>query len=511
MRIVERTPNPNRILRLARARNLAAAAAVALLAGGTALSFATESTPPANAALTTVYANSGYADLVAAVKPAVVNVRVERTASGDDEGDAPHHGQKMDPEMRRFFERFFGEQGQGQMEAPQAPQRERGEGSGFIVAAEGLIVTNAHVAGGADKITVLLDDGTELPAKLKGIDEKTDLAVLKVEAGKLLPYVTFADSSKVRVGDAVVAVGNPFGLGGTVTSGIVSATGREIGSGPYDDFLQIDAPINRGNSGGPTFNLKGEVVGVNSAIFSPSGGSVGIGFAISSNLAKQVVADLEDDGKVERGWLGVQIQGLDEDLASNLQLDKPRGALVSEVQPDSPAAAAGVKQGDVVVAFDGKPIERVGQLSRAVAVVEPGKKAELVVWRDGKEVKLQADIGAMPTQDQVASAEPSKATADQPKLGLALAALTPEERDRLGLDAKVQGVLVTQIVPGGPAEAKGIQPGDLILSIDHKAVREPKDVVAAIRHAHESGAKSVLLYVSREGNERFEAVPLATS
>ncbi len=410
MRIVDRIPNPTQVLRLAKARNLAAVAAISLLAGGTAISFATETPAPANAGLAAVApANSGYADLVQAVKPAVVNVRVERTASADEgQGDGP--GQNMDPEMRRFFERFFGEQGQGPMQMPHPPQRERGEGSGFIVDASGMIVTNAHVAGGADKITVLLDDGTELPATLKGIDQKTDLALLKVEAGKSLPYVTFGDSSKVRVGDAVVAVGNPFGLGGTVTSGIVSATGREIGNGPYDDFLQIDASINRGNSGGPTFNLKGEVVGVNSAIFSPSGGSVGIGFAISSNLAKQVIADLEDDGKVQRGWLGVQIQGLDEDLAANLQLDKARGALVSEVQPDSPAAAAGVKQGDVVIAFDGKPIERVGQLSRAVAVVTPGKKAELDVWRDGKEMKLEVAIGTMPTQDQVASAEPSKPT-----------------------------------------------------------------------------------------------------
>ena len=488
--IVDRFSNPDKILSLVRSRNLAAAAMVALLAGGTAISFATETPPPANATLTTTYANAGYADLVAAVKPAVVNVRVERTAAPDESMGGPN----MDPEMRRFFERFFGEQGQGPMQAPRPPQHERGEGSGFIVDASGLIVTNAHVAGGADKITVLLDDGTELDAKLQGIDPKTDLALLKVDAGKSLPYVTFGDSSKVRVGDAVVAVGNPFGLGGTVTSGIVSATGREIGSGPYDDFLQIDAPINRGNSGGPTFNLKGEVVGVNSAIFSPSGGSVGIGFAIASNLVKQVIDDLKDDGRVERGWLGVQIQGLDEDLASNLDLSKPHGALVSEVQPGSPAEAAGVKQGDVVLSFAGKPIDKVGQLSRAVAVVTPGTKEEIVVWRDGKEKTLEAVIAAMPNQDQVASNETTKQGADQPKLGLALAALTPEQRQQMGLDSDVQGVLVTQVQSGGPAEAKGIQAGDIIVSIDRKPVHEPKDVVAAIRKAHESGA--CLLYTS---------------
>jgi serine protease Do len=498
--------------RRARTAMLAGAAILGLLAGGSAVSLATQTPPPANAGLNTNYAYTGYADLVQAVKPAVVNVRVEREASGDEMAQGP----MADPEMRRFFERFFGEQGPGQgqgpMRMPQHPhERQRGEGSGFIVSAEGLIVTNAHVAGGADKITVSLDDGTELPAKLKGIDEKTDLALIEVSAGKPLPYVTFGDSSKVRVGDAVVAVGNPFGLGGTVTSGIVSATGREIGSGPYDDFLQIDAPINRGNSGGPTFNLKGEVVGINSAIFSPSGGSVGIGFAISSNLAKQVIADLQDDGKVERGWLGVQIQGVDDDLAANLELGKPRGALVSQVQKDSPAAAAGVKQGDVVVAFDGKPIERVGQLSRAVAAVTPGHRSELVVWRDGKEVKLQAEIAEMPGQDQVAAAEPAQAGSDQPRLGLALAPISPEQREQLGLDADKKGVLITDVVAGGPAEAKGLQAGDVILSIDRKEVAQPSDVVTAIRKAHESGAKSVLLYVSRDGKERFEAVPLATS
>jgi serine protease Do len=506
MSIASKLSGSHGSMKMIRSRALASVAILALLAGGAVVGQAAQTPPPANAGLTNTYANSGYADLVQAVKPAVVNVRVERTATAEQTSP---QGPEMDPEMRRFFERFFG--APGPMPGPQAPERMRGEGSGFIISAEGLIVTNAHVAGGADKITVSLDDGTELDAKLKGIDEKTDLALLKVEAGKPLPYVTFGDSSKVRVGDAVVAVGNPFGLGGTVTSGIVSATGREIGSGPYDDFLQVDAPINRGNSGGPTFNLKGEVVGVNSAIFSPSGGSVGIGFAISSNLAKQVIADLEDDGKIERGWLGVQIQAVDEDLATSLQLDRPRGALVSDVQPGSPAEKAGFKRGDVVLSFDGKPIEKVGQLSRTVAGVEPGKTAEVVVWRDGKEKRLEAEIGLMPTQEQVAGNEQESQGADQPKLGLALAALTDEQRERLNIDADVQGVVVTQVAPGGPAEAKGIQPGDVIVSVDRVDVRQPSDVVAAIRKAHEHGAKTVLLYVSRDGNERFEAVPLATS
>jgi serine protease Do len=500
-----------RTSRLVPAKILASCAVVAMLAGGVVAANGAATPPPANAGLVPPAAGSGYADLVQAVKPAVVNVRVEREASAE----GPMGGQQMppmDPEMRRFFERFFGEPGQGPGPMPpQPPQRMRGEGSGFIISADGFIVTNAHVAGGADKITVSLDDGSELDATLKGVDEKTDLALIKVEAGKPLPYVTFGDSSQIRVGDPVVAVGNPFGLGGTVTSGIISATGREIGSGPYDDFLQVDAAINRGNSGGPTFNLKGEVVGVNTAIFSPSGGSVGIGFAISSNLAKQVVADLMDDGKVERGWLGVQIQGLDEDLAANLELPKAEGALVSGVQAGSPAEKAGIERGDVILSFGGQPIDKVGQLSRAVAAVPAGEKAEVVLWRDGQEVKLTAEIGAMPAGDQVAAAEPAAEQADQPRLGLALAPLTPEQRQQLGIGGDVQGVVVAEVAPGGPADAKGIQAGDVILSVDDTAVAEPADVVAAVRKAHEEGRKTVLLYVSRDGNERYEAIPLATS
>ena len=512
----------SRPVRLVRARFLAAAAAAALLAGGAAFAQSTPAPmPPANANLAAPAVNSGYADLVQAVKPAVVNVRVERDATADEGGGGPQGTPQMDPEMRRFFERFFGEpgqggpggRGQGPMAEPQQPhERMRGEGSGFIISADGLVVTNAHVAAGADRITILLDDGTELAGTLKGADEKTDLALIKIDAGKPLPYVTFGDSSKMRVGDAVVAVGNPFGLGGTVTSGIISATGREIGSGPYDDFLQVDAAINRGNSGGPTFNLKGEVVGVNTAIFSPSGGSVGIGFAISSNLAKQIVADLKDDGKVERGWLGVQIQGLDEDLAASLGLDKPKGALVSGVQDGSPAQAAGIKRGDVVLSFAGQEIAKVGQLSRAVAVVPAGQKAEVVLWRDGKEQRLTAEIAPMPSGDQVAAAEPPAANENQPRLGLALAPIEPERREQLGLGKDVKGgVLVAQVVPGGPAEAKGIQAGDVILSVDRQPVAAPADVVKAVRKAREEGRKAVMLYVARDGNERFEAIPLATS
>ena len=313
--------------------------------------------------------DDGYADLVEAVLPAVVNVRV----TGHTE-PVQMHGRGMpfgDRDLQDFFERFFGQpmpdpNEENARPRPDPRQQVHGEGSGFFVDAEGHVVTNAHVVGQADEIEVVMQDGDVLPAKLVGIDAKTDLALLKIERGEPVPFVEWADSDAVRVGSRVVAVGNPFGLGGTVTSGIISATGRELGAGPYDDFLQIDASINRGNSGGPTFNLDGKVVGVNSMIFSPSGGSVGIGFAISANLAKEVIADLMDDGRIERGWLGVSIQPLDEDLAQAFGRDTTDGVVVANVLPDSPAEAAGLEAGDVILAIDGHTMGKVRDVTRQV-------------------------------------------------------------------------------------------------------------------------------------------------
>ena len=299
-----------------------------------------------------------------------------------------------------------------------------GEGSGFIISSDGLIVTNYHVAGEADKINVTLKDGTVYKATLKGADKKTDLALIKIDAKKPLPYVAFGDSGKVRPGDKVLAVGNPFGLGGTVTAGIVSAVGREIGEGPYDDFIQVDAPINRGNSGGPTFDMRGNVIGVNTAIFSPSGGSVGIGFAIASNQAKQIVNQLMEHGTVDRGFLGVSIQPIDPDLAKALKLDDTHGALVSKVEPDSPAAKAGVKSRDVILQFDGKEVEKPSQLSRYVAGTQAGKSSELVLWRDGKRETLQVDVGKMPSKETASNEQGGdQPDENQPKLGLSLAPL----------------------------------------------------------------------------------------
>src|SRR3954452_8808402 len=465
---------------------------------------------PANADIKAPVDN-GYADLAAAVMPAVVNVQVERTTQAAENGgpDSPLHP----PDMRKFLERFFGqvpERGQPQ----QQPQQRRmvGEGSGFVISSDGLIVTNYHVAGEADKINVTLKDGTVYKATLKGADKKTDLALIKIDAKKPLPYVAFGDSGKVRPGDKVLAVGNPFGLGGTVTAGIVSAVGREIGEGPYDDFIQVDAPINRGNSGGPTFDMRGNVIGVNTAIFSPSGGSVGIGFAIASNQAKQIVNQLMEHGTVDRGFLGVSIQPIDPDLAKALKLDDTHGALVSKVEPDSPAAKAGVKSRDVILQFDGKEVEKPSQLSRYVAGTQAGKSSELVLWRDGKRETLQVDVGKMPSKETASNEQGGdQADKNQPKLGLSLAPLTPDTRDQLNLDQKVEGVVVTQVQPDSPADQKGIQPGDIIMSVNQKAVKDPRQVQDAVKKAHEAGDQTVLMLLMRDGQQIFEAVPLAAS
>ncbi len=442
-----------------------------------------------------------YAPLVKAVMPAVVNVKVERMTPAADED---HPGR---PEMDEFMKRFFGPEGPPRPERRRRPQA--GVGSGFIIDEAGYVVTNAHVARDARSITVTTSDGEEYEAALVGLDEKTDLALLKIEAEGPFPFVRFADSSKVEVGDKVIAVGNPFGLGGSVTAGIVSAKGREVGAGPYDDFIQVDAPINRGNSGGPTFNLSGEVIGVNTLIFSPSGGNVGIAFAISANLAKEVIADLMDDGKVERGWLGVRIQPVDEDIAAALGLDEPRGALVSSVDEGSPAAAAGLRPGDVILEFDGEKIEKLRDLTRAVAEAGPGRTATLRVLRQGRETTLTAELGRMPDAE-VAATGPGPKEKAQPRLGLVLAPLDPETRQELGVE-EARGALVTRVQPDGPAAAKGLEPGDVITAVGERPVETPADVAAAVKEAYAAGKKAVLLKVVRRGETRFVAVPLAVS
>jgi serine protease Do len=520
-KIAEQKPTRARRLRLA-ALGLSSAAAIGLAVGmgashPTDAAPATEKAAPAGA----TQAWPGYADLIEQIMPSVVAVTAQRAPDkemvADPEGFPRRFGEEgggPDSEMfRRFMERFFGEQ-MPPFGGPSNPRDFQFEppvamGSGFIIGEDGLIVTNNHVVDGASEVTVKLNDGTELEGKVIGKDTATDLALVKVEPDQPLQAVRFADSERVRVGDAVIAIGSPFGLGGTVTAGIVSADHRVIGAGRYDDFLQIDAPINRGNSGGPTFNLEGEVIGVNTAIQSPTGGNVGIGFAIPSNMVVDIVEDLRDDGQVERGWLGVYIQQVDEDLAKTFGLEKAAGALVSKVTEDSPAAKAGVQQGDVVLKYQGTAIEDVRDLTRMVGKTDPGTATEVVVWRDGQETTLDVDITQMPDQDQqVAAAEPAPEDSATPKLGLALSELTPEARSQLDLPAEQSGVVVTDVAPGSPAAEKGLRPGDVIIEANRQKVGDPASVAEAVRNASEQGSESVLLLVRRDGQDRFVAVPI---
>jgi serine protease Do len=452
-----------------------------------------------------------FADVVERVQPAVVSIRVKTDESGPQ---AMNGGRGMpgmpdipeDSPLYDFFKRF------GQPGMPGGPGGQGGEqphrfgmaqGSGFFISADGYVVTNNHVVENAEEVTVVTTDGRELPADVIGTDPKTDLALVKVKDGKDLPHVTLAKGDTTRVGDWVVAVGNPFGLGGSVTAGIISARGRDIGAGPYDDFLQIDAPINRGNSGGPTFNLAGEVIGVNTAIYSPSGGSVGIGFAIPARTVETVVKDLMDDGKVVRGWIGVQIQPVTEDLAASLGLDEARGALITEPQPNSPAVKAGLEAGDAILAVNGEKIEDARELARTIAGYPPETTVDLEVWRDGKPVDLKVTLGQLPDDQQLAAATPSDKTEPtaMDDLGLKLAPAS-------AVGAGDAGVVVTELDPNGKAAEKGLQQGDVILEVAGQVVSSPADVASTLRTAAAEGRKAVLMRVKSGDNLRFLALPL---
>ena len=450
-----------------------------------------------------------FADVIESVSPAVVNISVAKVESaaptsfefppGAPRGQQQYRGQQQFP--FEFFERFF------DGDPRQMPQRRtEGQGSGFLIDADGYIVTNNHVAGGADEITVTLQDGRKFEASLVGSDPKTDLALVKVEASSL-PYVAFGDSDKARVGDWVVAIGNPFGLGGTATAGIVSARGRDINSGPYDDYLQLDAPINFGNSGGPVFNTAGEVVGVNTAIFSPNGGNIGIGFAIPSNQAKDIIADLRENGSVERGWLGVQIQDLDEELAKSLRLSDNKGALVADVVADGPAAKAGVQAGDVITRFDGTEIDSIRTLTRTVAAASPNKPAKVTVWRDGRTRELTVDLGEAQNDQVVASnaGGPGGSAQSTDAVGLTLRPLTDGDRATLGLPSDVSGALVAAVEPGSPAAAKGLRPGDVITRVNQDAVANVAEAVTALNSARERD-ETALLLVRRGDAQQFVAL-----
>src|SRR3984893_6525427 len=457
-------------------------------------------------------------DLAAKVTPAVVNVAVtmKAGAADDDETQMSDRSQQQQQQMEEFMQRFaerFGQQGQPGGKPQMKPQQRQAQkaqavGTGFIIDANGWIVTNFHVAGKADSITVTLADGRKLPAKMVGGDEKTDLALIKVESDKPLPYVTFADATKVRVGQPVMAVGNPFGLGGTVTTGIVSARGRDIHSGPFDDYIQTDAAINRGNSGGPLFDMDGHVIGINTAIFSPSGGSIGLGFAIPSSLAEPVVAQLRTNGRVERGLLGVQIQPVTEELAQSMSLSSEKGCLVAQVQPDSPALAAGIKSGDVIKSVDGKNIETIRDLTRMISAVKPGTSVKLDLWRDGKDMSVTAKVG-----DQKEEGAVVKPTADQPdakkaepmSYGVSLAPISPEARQELKLDDSIKGAVVAAVEPGSPADDQGLKAGDVLQQVGKDMVDSPKMAAEKLKEAKKTG-KPVLMKIYREGMTRFVAI-----
>jgi serine protease Do len=449
---------------------------------------------------------ASFADLIAQVKPAVVNIST--TAKVAIREYRPQLELPSGTPFEEFFQRFFDHR------LPDSEDRNpawRAEhlGSGFIVDPAGYVVTNNHVIDGAEKVTVTLNDGSQYLAELVGRDSKTDLALLKIEAADPLPYVSFAEQDKARVGDWVIAIGNPFGLGGTATTGIVSARGRDLQSGPYDDYIQIDAPINRGNSGGPLFDTAGQVIGVNTAIYSPSGGNIGIGFAIPSDLAKSVVAELREDGRVERGWLGVQIQGLTPTIAESLGLKDDKGALVASVVPGSPADKAGIRPGDVILRYDGEELERMRDLPQIVAETETNDRVELEVWRQGEKRTLKALITPMPDEEQVAAEEPGEASQSPARLGVALAALTPEVRARYGLAEDVQGVLIVSVQEGSPAARQGLRAGDVIKMVGQTPVSAPADVAREVKGIASAERQAVLLLVARGDQERFVAVKLA--
>ncbi len=445
-----------------------------------------------------------FADLVQRVSPAVVTVTAETQES---EQQAMLNSPDNLPEP---FRDFFNQFGQGRQF--QIPHKAVSMGSGFIIDKGGFIVTNNHVIDGAKKVTVKLPDGRSFDAKLIGTDASTDVALLKVKSDKPLPTVEFGDDRQLRVGDWVIAVGNPFGLSNTVTAGIVSSLSRDVpGSGPYNEFIQIDAPINRGNSGGPTFDLRGQVVGMNSMIFSPSGGSVGIGFAIPSTTIRDVVGQLQSHGRVARGWLGVSIQSITPDIAASMGIKEAKGAIVAAIVPGGPAAKAGFLQGDVVVAINGKGVEDNRDLTRRVAGLPAGSRASFTVVRQGGTKTLTVEI-AQKREDQVASNAPAQPNAGPSStgeaMGLGLAAVTPEMRRNYNLDGTVEGVLITRVDPNSDAADKGLEPGDILVSIGNKAVHSPTDVLRSISDARSQGRKSVLLLVSRSNGQQYVAVDI---
>ncbi len=466
-------------------------------------------------------APSSFADIADKLLPAVVNISSTIKTNEKESGglnQMPDFQFPPGSPFEDFFKEFLDRQGQGGGDnQPVIPPSSLG--SGFVIDADkGYIVTNNHVIKDAAEVRVTFHDDTTMKAKIIGKDEKLDLAVLKVETDKKLTAVSFGDSGKMRVGDWVLAIGNPFGLGGTVTAGIISAQQRNIHAGPYDDFIQTDASINRGNSGGPMFDLQGNVIGINTAIFSPSGGSVGIGFAIPSNLAKSVISQLIEFGKTRRGWIGVRIQTVTDDIAESLSLGKSQGALVASVTANGPAEAAKLQAGDIITEFDGKEVNAMRNLPRIVAETPIGKTVNIKVWRDGKEKTLKIKVAELEKAEEEGLLEetaqsqttpaPSKGTVVE-SVGITIGSLGDVARKQFNVPSDVNGVVVTKVAPSSEAATKGLSAGDVIVEIAQEKVETPKQAADAIEKAQKGGKTSVLLLLNREGDVRFVALKLS--
>ncbi|WP_283194339.1 DegQ family serine endoprotease [Rhizobium sp. AN80A] len=518
-------------------RSLALLAGAALLANvGFAGVSQAQSTPPTNGP-------ASVADLAEGLLDAVVNISTSQNVK-DDEGAGPAPRAPDGSPFQEFFNDFFNKQ-KGK---PGSNHNVSSLGSGFVIDPQGLIVTNNHVIDGADDIEINFADGTKLKAKLIGTDTKTDLAVLKVEPKKPLKAVQFGDSSVMRIGDWVMAIGNPFGFGGSVTVGIISGRGRNINAGPYDNFIQTDAAINKGNSGGPLFNMKGEVIGINTAIISPSGGSIGIGFSVPAELAAGVVQQLREFGETRRGWLGVRIQPVTDDIADSLGLSSARGALVAGVIKGGPVDDGSIKAGDVILKFDGKAVNEMRDLPRVVAESPVGKAVDVVVLRDGKEQTVKVTLGRLEDSDQAAAdssendggvinpdpnenqdmddqnddqAHPTPDNKDKPAqpapevgdakniLGLSLSALNADNRKSFGIAESVDGVLVSEVKPGSLADEKGLKAGDVIVEVAQEFMRSPETVVAKVQSLKQEGRRNAqMMIASANGDLRFVAVPM---
>jgi serine protease Do len=497
---------------MAASASLIALAGAALGATVMATAEAQENLTPSLAQGVAPGAAPSFADLIEHVGPAVVSIEVVTRVQGPDLAQQITP-EDLPPALREYFE-FFS-QGQG---APEEPQEARGAGSGFFISSDGLLVTNNHVVQDATEIMVTLNDGRELSAEVVGTDEPTDLALLRVEGGDF-PFVQFDADPHYRVGDWVVAVGNPFGFGGSATAGIISAIGREDefgSSARYNSFIQIDAPINRGNSGGPTFDLNGNVIGVNSQIFSPTGGNVGIGFAIPSDVAANIINQLAENGKVTRGWLGVGIDEIDENMAEALGVDQDSGAIVGSVEPGSPAEQAGFQVWDIIVSVDGQDVAGPTELTRTVGSLQAGQTYAFEVLREGREQTIDVTLGERPPEDELLSdggegpAAPMPVPSEpvQSDLGLSLAPVTPSTRSELGLDESVQGVVVMDVENNSPAGDEGFSPGLVIGQVDGRAVTTPEEFNAAVEAARSAGKTAVALLIHTPNGSTFAALPL---